>query len=411
MSRTRVVSSAVSAVFAAVSWCSMATPVQGEDADGRDARARAVMVPPDAVDRPSTPDAAGTSDDRDGGGPRDQVIADDLIVQGNLCAGFDCVLDEDLSFKTLLLKHNNARIFFDDTSATAGFAANDWILVANDSASGGASYFAIEDATAARVPFKVMAGAPADALFVGSDGNVGFRTPTPMLDMHLQVSDTPAMRLEQTNAGGFTAQTWDIAGNEANFFVRDLTNASQLPFRIRPGAPTSSLDISGSGAVGVGTSAPASRLDVSSSQNPVDPAVSMFRVSNLAYPEGEARTRFEIDSDGNVLARGSISQLSSRHAKHAFDAIDGDWLLSRLRMLPMTTWSYLASDTRHAGPVAEDFHAAFGLGASDNMIAPSDLAGVALAAAKALQEEVDERDQRIDALEQRLAELEARLTR
>ena len=32
----------------------------------------------------------------------------------------------------------------------------------------------------------------------------------------------PMRRLaEQTNAGGFTAQTWDIGANEANFFIRE----------------------------------------------------------------------------------------------------------------------------------------------------------------------------------------------
>jgi hypothetical protein len=70
------------------------------------------------------------------------------------------------------------------------------------------------------------------------------------------------MRLEQTNAGGFTAQTWDVAGNEANFFVRDVTGGSRLPFRIRPGAPTSSVDISANGDVGIGTASPDDKLDV-----------------------------------------------------------------------------------------------------------------------------------------------------
>jgi hypothetical protein len=64
------------------------------------------------------------------------------------------------------------------------------------------------------------------------------------------------MRFEQNNGGGFTAQTWDVAGNEANFFVRDVTGGSRLPFRIRPGAPTSSIDISAAGSVGIGTASP-----------------------------------------------------------------------------------------------------------------------------------------------------------
>jgi hypothetical protein len=79
----------------------------------------------------------------------------------------------------------------------------------------------------------------------------------------MNTGDTPAMRFEQNSGGGFTAQTWDVAGNEANFFVRDVTGGSRLPFRIRPGAPTSSIDINASGNVGIGTASPGSSLDVS----------------------------------------------------------------------------------------------------------------------------------------------------
>jgi hypothetical protein len=113
--------------------------------------------------------------------------------------------------------------------------------------------------------FEVDAGAPANALKVSSTGKVGLRTATPVLDLHITTADTPAHRLEQTNAGGFTAQTWDIAGNEANFFVRDVTSGSRLPFRIRPGAPTSSVDVAASGNVGVGTASPGFHLHVQGS--------------------------------------------------------------------------------------------------------------------------------------------------
>ena len=75
-------------------------------------------------------------------------------------SGFDCVNNESFGFDTLILKENNLRIFFNDTSVSAGFPANDWRLVANDSASGGANMFAIEDATAGRNLFAVTAGAP-----------------------------------------------------------------------------------------------------------------------------------------------------------------------------------------------------------------------------------------------------------
>ena len=195
-------------------------------------------------------------------GAADQVIPDDLIVQGSACVGLDCVNNENFGFDTIRLKENNLRIHFDDTSSQAGFPANDWRLVANDSASGGQSKFSIEDSTGARTPFTVEAGATTNSIYVDSTGRVGFRTSTPVLDLHVNTSNTPALRLEQNSSGGFTAQTWDVAGNEANFFVRDVTGGSLLPFRIRPGAPTSSVDISSDGDVGIGTGGPEADLHV-----------------------------------------------------------------------------------------------------------------------------------------------------
>src|SRR4051812_46256842 len=192
----------------------------------------------------------------------DDVIPDDLIVQGSACIGLDCVNNESFGFDTIRLKENNTRIKFDDTSVSAGFPANDWQITANDSANGGANYLAFDDVTGARQPFRVTAGAPTASLFVDSTGRVGLRTSTPALDLSIKTSNTPGTRLEQDNSGGFTAQTWDIAGNEANFFVRDVTGGSRLPFRIRPGAPTSSIDINASGNVGIGTTSPGARLHV-----------------------------------------------------------------------------------------------------------------------------------------------------
>jgi hypothetical protein len=200
-------------------------------------------------------------------GVNDQVIPDDLIVQGSACVGLDCVNNENFGFDTIRLKENNLRIHFDDTSTSAGFPANDWRIIANDSASGGSSKFSVEDSTSAKTPMTITAGAATNSIFVDSTGRVGFRTSTPVLDLHVSTGNTPAIRLEQTTSAGFTAQTWDVAGNEANFFVRDVTGGSRLPFRIRPGAPTSSIDISADGDVGVGTASPDELLHVFANEN------------------------------------------------------------------------------------------------------------------------------------------------
>jgi hypothetical protein len=198
----------------------------------------------------------------------DQVIPDDLIVQSSICAGFDCVDGENFGTDTIRLKENNVRLQFDDTSSSAGFPTNNWQIRANDQASGGANFLGFVDQGATgngetgTIVLAVDAGAPANSVRVASNGKVGFRTATPVLDMHANTSDTPAIRLEQNNTGGFTAQTWDIGANEANFFIRDLTGGSRLSLRIRPGAPTSSIDISANGNVGVGTASPKARVDI-----------------------------------------------------------------------------------------------------------------------------------------------------
>jgi hypothetical protein len=209
----------------------------------------------------SAPDAAATTRKPGKVQVNDQVIPDDLIVQGSGCFGFDCVNNESFGFDTIRLKENNLRIKAEDTSVGT-YPTNDWQLSFNSSDSGGPSNFTVDDITGAKVPLTVTAGAATNSIFVDSTGRVGFRTSTPVLDLHVSTSNTPALRLEQTNSGGFTAQTWDVAGNEANFFVRDVTGGSRLPFRIRPGAPTSSVDISADGDVGIGTASPDAKLDV-----------------------------------------------------------------------------------------------------------------------------------------------------
>lgn len=199
----------------------------------------------------------------------DQQILDDLIVDGSACIGQDCVNGESFGFDTLRLKENNLRIKFDDTSNSASFPSNDWQLTANDSGNGGANKFSIDDVTGGRTPFTIEASAPSHSLYVDDGGRIGFGTSTPSVQLHLKDGNTPTLRLEQDGSSGFTAQTWDLAGNEANFFVRDATNGSKLPFRIYPGAPTDSLAVKSSGEVGIGTNSPTANLHIKSTSSGV----------------------------------------------------------------------------------------------------------------------------------------------
>ena len=47
-----------------------------------------------------------------------------------------------------------------------------------------------------------------------------------------------------------------------NFFVRDATNGSKLPFRIEPGAPTNARYVDSTGNIGIGQANPTEALHV-----------------------------------------------------------------------------------------------------------------------------------------------------
>jgi hypothetical protein len=346
-----------------------------------------------------TSSVLANNNDYDGNPMLDQIIADDLIVTGSACFGFDCVDGESFSFDTIRLKENNLRLKFDDTSATAGFAANDWQLTANDSISGGSNKFSIEDITGAKIPFTLMAGARTDALFVSSTSRVGLGTSTPVLNLHIVQGDTPAIRLDQDASSGYSAQTWDIAGNEANFFIRDVTSGSTLPFRIKPGAPTNSIYL-GNNGVGLGTATPDSSLHIAQA----DPTVKVYSTNN-------SQNTFYLDSNGNLTLSGLLTEASDVNVKENIRPIDPQTILQRLAAMPISSWNYSADDAniRHIGPMAQDFYAAFAVGADNRHIAALDSNGVALASVQALNQRVEEQNSQLAALKAQNQALEARL--
>ncbi len=192
----------------------------------------------------------------------DVVQVDDLIVQGGLCVGFDCVEGEVFDFVSIKIKENNARLLFEDTSTSSAFPGNDWQLTANASANGGGNYFAIEDVTGTKTPFLVEAGARTNALYVASSSRIGVGTASPSVLMHAVDGNSPTLRLDQDGSSGFNPQVWDLAGNETSFFIRDVTNDGQLPFRVMTGASSDALYVDTDNDIGMGLARPSTPLHI-----------------------------------------------------------------------------------------------------------------------------------------------------
>jgi hypothetical protein len=134
---------------------------------------------------------------------------------------------------------------------------------------------------------------------------------------------------------------------------------------------------------------------------------------------GGARFATAVDGTGTPTAgaelapgSGTWSSLSDRNAKENFAAANAREILEKVVALPMASWNYKAQgkDIRHLGPMAQDFHAAFGLGESDRTITTVDADGVALAAIQGLhaklEEELKAKNARISELERRLEGIE-----
>lgn len=469
---------------------------------------------------------------------KDQVFQDDLIVMGSIAAGFDAVNGENFGFDTIRLKENNLRVSFIDTSSSSSFPTTDWQIRINDSGNGGGNYFAIEDLDAGRTPFLIEATAPTNSLYVDDAGRIGIGTASPVVETHVVDGDSPTLRLEQDGSSGFTPQTWDVASNETNFFIRDATNGSTLPFRIRPGAPSSSIYIDTDGDIGLGTASPSARLDVvgdlevNGSINAIADTASITvtdtsatvatraaltlsnngpvqsilkdtsnnvtwltettstgnllhgKLAAAAYaseltPEGGLtltgdtaalsvsnsnattadRTTLALSNNGGnsiildntnsyawemkatdghtfdlyntgpftdaivsvnlagqMTVKTSISapvitQTSDLNVKEDIILVNTKDILSKVVAMPISEWTFDfdKTDSRHIGPMAQDFKKQFNLGSSDKTISVGDAAGVALAAIKGLNEVINEKDVKIDALKEKSDKMELQL--
>lgn len=199
----------------------------------------------------------------------DQVISDDLIVQGSKCIGVDCVNGENFGAATVRVKENNLRIDFVDTSL-APLPTTDWRLKSSSSSNGGASYFAIignedltggtSDATPHIVRFD--AGAPGLSVLVNSKGHLGLGTGSPFRDIDVVSDQRPVVRLQQDTSLGATAQDWDLGADNGGFYIGQDDGGLTKVVRIMSRSRNGNLAIAANGNVGFGRQNPLAQLHV-----------------------------------------------------------------------------------------------------------------------------------------------------
>ena len=207
-----------------------------------------------------------------------------------------------------------------------------------------------------------------DSLFVDTTGQVGVGTDNPVTTLH--VRDPDAQIRVQNNSGNVGTRTLlDLINNGANrFLIRNSDSGSSWAFL------TSTND--------------------------------EFRISD----QNSARAEFRVQTGGDVIIQGALTQNSDQNSKQDIVAVDSQQVLNKLKQLNISQWAYKNSDEiRHIGPMAQDFYETFEVGASPVGISSIDTAGVALASIQALATNSDALEALIADQRTQIADLHARM--
>lgn len=182
-----------------------------------------------------------------------------------------------------------------------------------------------------------------------------------------------------------------------------------MPFRIRPGAPTSSIDISADGDVGIGTASPSQKVEIQKNQNANTIALcenttvgtdancgfqthaDVGFTSLIAHSSGRVVTRYGVslggraevlhtggnglligtlEADdiiigtnnanrvqiagsngavtvaGNLTVNGTFSNPSSRELKQDFVRVDPSEVLEKFAQVPIQEWTYKSDERK-----------------------------------------------------------------
>ena len=130
-----------------------------------------------------------------------------------------------------------------------------------------------------------------------------------------------------------------------------------------------------------------------------------FRLSR----QNSGSVEFEVKNNGNAVLAGTLTENSDVHSKQDIQILNQKAILEKVMQLPISEWRYKDDpNSKHIGPMAQDFYQAFELGNTDKGISTLDSSGVALAAIQALKTENEVLKDVINELLLRVLSLEAK---